>query len=107
MKGEGNRLANSFHLALVRPVWAIAIGWIIFACMNGRGGKINIPGFVSKFKMFLTRFVGPINWFLSLPTFQVLSKLTYTLYIVHYPIIYIITSQMRVVPLFNNFEAVS
>jgi len=46
-----------------RFVWAVAIGWVIFACHNGRGGLVDS--------------------FLSWKAFIPLSRLTYAVYLVH------------------------
>ncbi|XP_018568699.1 O-acyltransferase like protein [Anoplophora glabripennis] len=66
---EHDVLANSFYIGFVRPVWAICLLWVVFACANGYGG--------------------PINWFLSFPFYQVLNRLTYSVYILHYPLMFI------------------
>ncbi|XP_031342901.1 nose resistant to fluoxetine protein 6-like isoform X2 [Photinus pyralis] len=74
MTSEGQRAINSIYIALARPVWALAVGVVIFSCANGYGRSVN--------------------WFLSLPAFEVLSRLTYSLFIVHYIVIYVLCSQM-------------
>ncbi|KAF2887767.1 hypothetical protein ILUMI_18406, partial [Ignelater luminosus] len=79
-----DKLKYSFYLAFVRPTWAMALAWIIFACANGYGG--------------------PVNWFLSLPIFQVLSKLTYCLFIIHNAVLVITIAQMRSPPSFTHTE---
>ncbi|KAK5641505.1 hypothetical protein RI129_010052 [Pyrocoelia pectoralis] len=85
LTSEYHKPINSVYFALVRPAWALVISGVIFTCANNYGG--------------------PVNWFLSLPIFEVLSRFTYTLYIVHYIVIYILTSQMRTTIFFNNLEA--
>lgn len=45
-----------------RIVWSICVSYIIFACIHNSGG--------------------PINWFLSLPMWQPISKLSYSLFLV-------------------------
>ncbi|KAF2881933.1 hypothetical protein ILUMI_24248 [Ignelater luminosus] len=79
---EYNKISVASHLAFERPIWAVAVGWIIFACVTGYGD--------------------PVNWFLSLPVFQVVSKFTYALYLVHLAVIYITTAQMRTVPFVSD-----
>ncbi|XP_047987861.1 O-acyltransferase like protein-like [Leguminivora glycinivorella] len=59
-------IINSF----ARPGWAASLGWMIFACTHGYGG--------------------PINWFLSLRMWKLPSRLSYAMYIFHYPIIMMI-----------------
>ncbi|KAK4876117.1 hypothetical protein RN001_012539 [Aquatica leii] len=70
-----NWLTNAFHLALVRPAWSLAISWIIFACVNG--------------------YSGPVNVILSASVFRALSKLCYTVFLVKYSILIILTHQTR------------
>ncbi|KAG5881586.1 hypothetical protein JTB14_034806 [Gonioctena quinquepunctata] len=64
---EFDKWGNSFYLALVRPVWALCVAWVILACIEGHGG--------------------PINTILSLPIYQILNRFTYSIYIVHYTIL--------------------
>ncbi|XP_061729796.1 nose resistant to fluoxetine protein 6-like [Cydia pomonella] len=61
-------IINSF----ARPGWAVCLGWMIFACRHGYGG--------------------PINWFLSLRMWKLPSRLSYAMYIFHYPIMMIVNS---------------
>ncbi|XP_026315634.1 O-acyltransferase like protein-like isoform X2 [Hyposmocoma kahamanoa] len=55
-------LVNSF----MRPAWALGLGWLILACVEGYGG--------------------PINWFLSLRMWKLPSRLSYAIYLLHMPI---------------------
>ncbi|KAJ8938316.1 hypothetical protein NQ314_011528, partial [Rhamnusium bicolor] len=34
-----DRLGNAFYIALIRPVWALCVAWIIWACVMGYGGN--------------------------------------------------------------------
>ncbi|XP_044737108.1 nose resistant to fluoxetine protein 6-like isoform X2 [Chrysoperla carnea] len=61
---EYDRVFNSLFIGLHRVAWAAGLSWIIFACIHGYGG--------------------PVNWFLSLPLFQVLSRLTYSIFLTHF-----------------------
>nr|XP_015835057.1 PREDICTED: nose resistant to fluoxetine protein 6-like isoform X4 [Tribolium castaneum] len=70
-----NRWGNSLHIALVRPVWSLAISWIIFACTADYGG--------------------PINWILSLPVYQVLNKFTYSMYLVHVVVLSVVIGNRK------------
>nr|CAH7737188.1 unnamed protein product [Callosobruchus chinensis] len=58
---------NVMYLTFVRPVWAMCICWVILACTCGYGGIINS--------------------FLSHPSLQVLSRFSYSLYLVHLNVI--------------------
>ncbi|KAF2891930.1 hypothetical protein ILUMI_14243 [Ignelater luminosus] len=71
-------------MALVRPSWALAISWIILACVTGYGG--------------------PANKFLSWPIFQIISKLTYSMYLTHFAVIGVVAAQMVTPPVFTNFQ---
>ncbi|XP_060803883.1 nose resistant to fluoxetine protein 6-like [Amyelois transitella] len=55
-----------------KSVWAVALGWIIFACVHGYGG--------------------PINWFLCLDIWKLPSRLSYAMYLFHYPLQHAINS---------------
>ncbi|KAK4876119.1 hypothetical protein RN001_012541 [Aquatica leii] len=70
------KIQNSMYNGFVRSLWSIAVGWIIFACHFGYGSFINT--------------------FLSLPVFQILSKLTYTNYLVHMIFVLVSVASMRV-----------
>ncbi|CAH2076899.1 unnamed protein product, partial [Iphiclides podalirius] len=66
-----NQAADTALNTLMRPSWAIAIGWIVLACVHGYGG--------------------PINWFLSLPMWQLPSRISYGMYLFHYPIMLVVS----------------
>jgi peptidoglycan/LPS O-acetylase OafA/YrhL len=82
---EYDKLANSFYISLMRPAWAIAICWVIFACVTDHGG--------------------PINQFLSLPIFQILSRLSYSIYLVHYSFIFMTNFYTRSSLHFSDYNA--
>lgn len=66
---------------LVRVAWSVAVCYIIFACARNYGG--------------------PVNWFLSHPLWQPFSRLSYAIYLIHYPIVQILASA----PLFDENKA--
>ncbi|XP_046753116.1 nose resistant to fluoxetine protein 6-like [Diprion similis] len=68
-----------------RPFWSIAMAWIVYACTQGYGG--------------------PVARFLSLPFFRPLSRLSYSIYLLHLPIEMIKASASRNSGLFD-FSAV-
>lgn len=86
LSGEYDRWGNVMYITLVRPSWAIALSWVIFACIFGYGG--------------------PVDWFLSLPIFQVLSRFSYSLYLLHAPILMAIVASMKAPEYFTNFKMV-
>lgn len=59
-------ISFSVYIAVFRVFWAITTAWVIVACVKGHGGAID--------------------WFLSLEMWQPLSKLTYSIFIIHQPI---------------------
>ncbi|CAK1600713.1 unnamed protein product [Parnassius mnemosyne] len=61
-----NQLADNIFNSYLRPLWALALAWIIFACVKGFGG--------------------PINWFLSLQVWKLPARLSYAMYIIHYSV---------------------
>ncbi|CRL06390.1 CLUMA_CG019121, isoform A [Clunio marinus] len=58
-----NKIVNASYNAFYRSGWALSLAWIIFACHNGYGGIIN--------------------WFLSLPQFQPLARMSLSVYLSH------------------------
>lgn len=58
-----SQVANSLWLALIRNNWGYAIAWIIFACQHGTGGIIK--------------------WFLELPCWRPLGRMSLSFYLVH------------------------
>ncbi|XP_044729327.1 nose resistant to fluoxetine protein 6-like [Chrysoperla carnea] len=61
---EYDRAYVSYFMAMSTVFYCLAISWIIFSCIFGYGGIVN--------------------WFLSLPMWQPLSRLTYSMYITHF-----------------------
>ncbi|XP_035778080.1 nose resistant to fluoxetine protein 6-like isoform X1 [Anopheles albimanus] len=56
-------VADAFYESLHRSLWAFAVMWVIFVCINGQGGIVD-------------RFLGNPLW-------QPLSRLSYSMYLVH------------------------
>lgn len=83
---EYHKFSNALYNSLVRPLWAACIGWIVFACTNGYGGIINK--------------------FLSLPIFQILSKFTYSMYLLHVTMLYMIVFSAKSPKYFSLFDVV-
>lgn len=61
---------------LSRVCWSIALCYVIFACAHNAGG--------------------PVNRFLSHPLWQPLSRLSYSIYLVHIPLIIAMTATMKI-----------
>ncbi|XP_039753298.1 O-acyltransferase like protein-like [Pararge aegeria] len=68
------QMFDNFLNAYMRGIWAIAVGWLIFASVHGYGG--------------------PINWFLSLQMWKLPARLSYAMYLTHYPIMMVANGSM-------------
>ncbi len=75
-------LTTAFYNALSRPAWALALSFVIFACMQGNGGIINT--------------------FLSWKLFMPLAKLTYMVYLLHPLVIIFLVAASETKFLYNN-----
>ncbi|KYB25125.1 nose resistant to fluoxetine protein 6 [Tribolium castaneum] len=64
---KDDRWGNSLFLAFNRPAWAVAVVGVVFLCVAGYGG--------------------PIDKFLSWSVFQFLTKVSYSMYLVHFAVI--------------------
>lgn len=80
-------LENALCDSLVRVAWPGAISYIIFACVHNYGG--------------------PVNWFLGHPFWQPLSRLSYTIYLVHFPVVMLCLCTLKSVPFFYESDTVS
>lgn len=82
--GKMDRLAYEM---LHRPLWAVCICWVIWACYHGYGGIINK--------------------FLSFKYFVVISKLGYGVYMLHWVVLTFIYLTIRYKKSFTHLSAVS
>lgn len=71
----GPIVLDAFCESIIRVLWSLSLAWIIFACVQGYGGVINK--------------------ILCLSIWQPLGKLSYSTYLLHYPIQMIFTSSQR------------
>lgn len=69
-----------------RHIWSLGIGLIIFMCYNGAGGFVNLM--------------------LSCPCWQPLARLTYTWYLLHFPLKTITKTLDRYPDYFSTFPLV-
>ncbi|KAG6451009.1 hypothetical protein O3G_MSEX006874 [Manduca sexta] len=80
-----NQTVDTLYNSLARPAWAVALGWLVFACHHGYGG--------------------PINWFLCLRIWKVPSRISYAMYITHFTIMIMFVSTV-VVPFYFTAQSV-
>lgn len=82
-----NSSALEFGLfdSLARVAWSISLSYIIFACIHDSGG--------------------PINRFLSLSIYQPLSKLSFTIYLIHCLVLGATTLTFQTSPSFSEMAA--
>ncbi|XP_063703745.1 nose resistant to fluoxetine protein 6-like [Culicoides brevitarsis] len=77
---------DATYEAIIRVLWALSLSWMIFACVKGYGSIIN--------------------YFLSLSIWQPLGKLSYAIYLLHYPVQIYFVSQQREAVHFSNINAI-
>lgn len=80
-------LENALYDSFTRVAWPSAISYIIFACVHKYGG--------------------PVNWFLGHPFWQPLSRLSYTIYLVHFPVVIFFLCTLKSVPYSYESDTVS
>lgn len=78
-------LEYGLYDALTRVGWSIALCYIIFACVNDSGG--------------------PINWFLGHPLWQPLSRVCYSVYLLHFPVLLVTMGTEKSPSYFAEFTA--
>ncbi|XP_069694765.1 nose resistant to fluoxetine protein 6-like [Periplaneta americana] len=82
-----NNLETSLYSGLHRPVWALGVAWLIFACVSGYGG--------------------PVNSLLSWKGFHPFSRLSYSIYLVHYIFSLARHMTLRTPLYFNDMDVVT
>ncbi|KAK9872845.1 hypothetical protein WA026_019632 [Henosepilachna vigintioctopunctata] len=80
-----NGVIDGFFFALNRTIWSCGIALLIILCATGKGG--------------------PVNWFLSFPIFQLITKLSYSIYLIHYIVINIGNLSSRDTIAFTDMNA--
>lgn len=79
-----DRVGTSIYLGVHRTLWAIGLMWIVFACQKGYGGIVN--------------------WFLTLPLFTVIAKLSYSMYLIHYVILLIAINRIKSMSYWDDYD---
>lgn len=85
-ENHSTNLEMALYASLSRVAWALALSYIIFACVHGYGG--------------------PVNWFLTLSLWQPLSRLSYSIYIIHFPVIVVVMASAKTSFYMSEFSAV-
>lgn len=83
MSYNGPIALDAFCDSTFRVVWSTSLAWIIFTCIHGYGGVVNR--------------------FLCLEVWQPLGKLSYSAYLLHYPIQVILSASRRGPLYFSDF----
>lgn len=79
-----NKVVSALYSGVARSVWSIGVGWVVFACTTGNGGKARtIKNCVHNRNKFTYYLIGIVNKFLSWRYFTPLSRLTYCAYLIH------------------------
>ncbi|KAH8267080.1 hypothetical protein KR018_002139 [Drosophila ironensis] len=79
-------IEGAFFEPLSRTSWALAIGWIVWACYNGHGGLVND--------------------FLSWSFFTGFSRLTYCMYVIHRIVQLVNAARLQTDTHFSNYDAI-
>lgn len=94
------------HNALSPTLWALALCWIVFTCTKNTTG--TLPPQTSPIKLLPNEYVlGIINRFLSHRVFLVLSRLNYSIYLLHLCVISLIYSRQQTPDYIDNLKSVS
>lgn len=84
---ESTAVEAATYDAFSRVGWGLALSWVIFACHHGYGGVVND--------------------FLSHPVWQIISKLSFCMYMSHLMVQFVIFGNVQTSLYFSNFEIVS
>ncbi|CAG9835423.1 unnamed protein product [Diabrotica balteata] len=83
---EYSRLENALFSSLVRPAFALAVGWVIWACA--------------------TNHAGIINRILSWSVFQFINKFIYSMYLIHPIFLDVLAYSQKSVIVFSIFNMI-
>lgn len=87
MSHEATPIESGIYTSISRVAWSMFLCLVIYACVKGYGG--------------------PVNWFLSLSVWQPFARLTYAIYLVHMPIMVILSASVRRPLYFSGRNVVS
>ncbi|RWS31087.1 Nose resistant to fluoxetine protein 6-like protein [Leptotrombidium deliense] len=80
---EWSPLSASLYAGFHRVIWASSVGWVCFACLTGNGG--------------------PINKFLSWKMFVPLSRMSLSIYLMHFLVIWVRFAYLRELLPFSHY----
>lgn len=83
---EEIRLVSAIYESLSRIAWSIALSWVIFACVKGYGGIINL--------------------FLSHSYWQPIARLQFSIYLLHLVMQYLLAKSVQSVQFFSDWRSV-
>ena len=90
-----DKILGSIYQSIFRLIWAVCLGYIIYACTTSNGGmklkKLKKKTFLTRLKVILKLFIkGIISKIFSWPIWKPLSRLTYSTYLIHVTVIYFV-----------------
>lgn len=83
---ESTALAHALYTSLSRVAWSLAICYIIYACEHGYGG--------------------PVDLLLSITYWHPISRLNYSIYLLHFPVTVLTMGTIKSTEYFSEANAV-
>ncbi|CAG9820129.1 unnamed protein product [Phaedon cochleariae] len=83
---EYSALKSALFNSLARQGWAIGVGTVVLLCTTGNGGIIND--------------------FLSIPIFQILVRISYSVYLTHFPVLIYFIGEKKHPDHFSNIKSI-
>lgn len=77
----------TLFMAFYRPIWCISLCFMVYSCYHNQGGVIQ--------------------WFLERPGFQILAKLSYSMYVLHVLVELFAAGTLKTTFYFSNYFLVS
>jgi peptidoglycan/LPS O-acetylase OafA/YrhL len=91
-----NRVSNILYQSTSRIIWAMALGFIIYSCVINGGISSHNHKYVFPFTLkYFFSFQGIVNKLLSLSFWIPLSRLSFSLYLIHYTVLTFYSATME------------